>query len=484
MNQQLTHTQQAALKQEHRLAPGQLQSLDLLSAPQMELEARIAAEMDINPALERIETEERGENPDDIYAEYGDMGLSPMSTDTPEEFDANRDDFHESLDAVVSGGGDFTGSAGSETEEKRLYALNSIAAKELPLDNLPEQLRYAQCPENLRKAAESIIINLDERGYLGATLAEIALECERTEAEVSEALKIVQSFDPPGIAARDLRECLLLQIDREKGPFHRKLHELVEKHLDLIEKNKLQQIAKAMRIDMEDLQILLEKLKKLDPAPGAKQDETVYVQPEVTVVRGEDGEYTVLPCKDTLPKLRISPYYQDLLDAPDTAPETKVWLREKISAAQQLMRNLDMRTGTIQRIAELIVAGQHEFFENGPESLKPMTMREIAEKLNRDESTVSRAIANKYLASGQGLTAFRDFFSGGYRNDSGDSISSSGIKEIIRDAVEQENPRSPLSDSKIEKLLKDRGLTVARRTIAKYREELGIAPSHIRKSYT
>lgn len=242
-----------------------------------------------------------------------------------------------------------------------------------------------------------------------------------------------------------------------------------------------------MDLTQEELGKLIDILKKMDPHPGfsVSDGNVAYVRPEVSVIRnGETGELQVQTERDLMPRLRLSKHYLAMLDDPNTPEDAKDYIREKIASAKQLMNSLEQRSSTIEHIASLIIAAQHDYFELGPEALKPMTMRDIADKIGRDESTVSRAIANKYLSTPNGVVPFRDFFSGGFRSDeNGEEVSSRGIKELIRDAVAKEDPRSPLSDSRIESILKERGFTVARRTVAKYREELGIPSSQLRKVF-
>lgn len=490
----LDFLQKAETKLEHTLAPHQLQALDLLAAPLLELENLIAHELAENPVLEEATPEsgqkqenalEEGRNPHP--AEESASGGTSQEDTAP--LDENREDFTESLEHYLEesgdAGADFFGAAGRDPDgAERRDIFDFIAAEPSLQEQLLAQLRLSSCPEDLRAAAEEIIGNIGESGYLDITPAGAAQNISCPLEDMEKALKLVQTFDPPGIGARDLKECLLLQIDRDKGRYPPRLRELVEKHLGDAAKNKLPQIAKEMGIPLPELQDLLGTLKKLNPHPGAAAapGNTPFVRPEVSVVR-EGDEFKAVLEKDSLPKLTLSRTYLAMLDNPDVPEDAKNYIREKAASARQLMKSLQLRGSTIFQIAERIVSAQHDFFLSGPEALKPMTMREIADKIGRDESTVSRAIARKYIRTPRGLFPFRIFFSGGFRNESGSEVSAFGIKEIIRDAVAKEDPARPLSDSKIEKLLKDRGFTVARRTVAKYREELGIPASPLRKVF-
>ena len=480
MNQGLIHSQKIDVTQEHTIAPHQLQSLDILAANRMELEEKITAELEANPVLEMAESAdaEQEETEDDLL-----LPPSGSPEDTPyetENLDENRDDFSETLDRYLENGTDFFSG-----EEQTGSIFDTLSTEESLQEQLLEQLNLSDAPARLRPVAEEIIGNIGDNGYFESAAAEIAqtMQCSIETAE--EALALVQTFDPPGIGARDLKECLLLQIARDPGKHDPRLAELIEKYLDDLAKNRLPQIAKAMDLPMDRLQELVTELKKLAPHPasGITPGGVVYVKPEILVEQNEDGEFEAVPVRDSTPRLRLVSRYLKMLDDPFTPEDAKSYIREKIASAQQLMYNLEQRTSTIQRVAELIVANQHDFFAVGPEALRPMTMREIAEKIGRDESTVSRAVAGKYMQTARGPVAMRDFFSGGFRQEDGSEISSRGIKEIIREAVAEEDPTAPLSDSKIEAILKEQGFTVARRTIAKYREELGIASSQLRKVY-
>ena len=480
MNQGLIHSQKIDVTQEHTIAPHQLQSLDILAANRMELEEKITAELEANPVLEVVESAdaEQDETEDDLLLPPpGSPENTPYET---ENLDENRDDFSETLDRYLENGTDFFSG-----EEQTGSIFDTLSTEESLQEQLLEQLKLSDAPAHLRPVAEEIIGNIGDNGYFESAAAEIAqtMQCSIETAE--EALALVQTFDPPGIGARDLKECLLLQIARDPGKHDPRLAELIEKHLDDLAKNRLPQIAKAMDLPMDRLQELVTELKKLAPHPasGITPGGVVYVKPEILVEQNEDGEFEAVPVRDSTPRLRLVSRYLKMLDDPFTPEDAKSYIREKIASAQQLMYNLEQRTSTIQRVAELIVANQHDFFAVGPEALRPMTMREIAEKIGRDESTVSRAVAGKYMQTARGPVAMRDFFSGGFRQEDGSEISSRGIKEIIREAVAEEDPTAPLSDSKIEAILKEQGFTVARRTIAKYREELGIASSQLRKVY-
>ncbi len=491
-DQILSHQQSQELRQEQVLSPQQYQSLEILLAPLLQLQEKISQELAVNPLLEQDEDRHLELAGDPL--EIGNMDDRPPPADDDDgSFDdvdsVNTDELQEisQLARDWNEGNYESGnsSGGSEEQERRSFMFNSLEALPSLQEQLLSQLRLSDASPDLIPVAEIIVGSIDDTGYLRSNLPDIAMAAEATVPEVEKALKLVQSFDPPGIGARDPRECLLLQIDRHSPP-NKLLKKLVANHLDDIGRNHLPQIAKAMKISLEDLHVLLHELKKLTPFPGnaVTTDAPEYVVPEMSIEKNEGGEFIIVDSKEYIPRLRISQTYMDLLENPATDRETREYIRNNLLNAKNLLRSLDQRQDTIHKITSVIVDTQHDFFEQGVEALRPLTLQQVADKLDIHGATVSRAIAGKYLQTPWGLFEYKYFFSGGYRTEDGGEISARGVKEKIRDLIADENPEKPLSDSKLEKLLKDSGMVnIARRTIAKYREELGIPPSHIRKQY-
>ena len=472
-------SQQQELKQTQTLAPQQLASLSLLTLPVMELENRITAEMAQNPVLEIDE-----ERPDASDEEpFSDSSPEDEGDFTPDNnmLDANREDYEEHLDRVLEADEPETG--GDEAERRRQFLFDSITAETSLQEALLDQLRFADAPGKIRACAEYVIGSLDENGYFQGTLADAAQAAGADMDEAQAALQLVQSFDPPGIAARDLKECLLLQAGRS-APENEKLSLLIREHLEELVRNKLPQIAAAMRIGMDELNGLIAELRQFSPHPGASMDQhnEPYIIPEVTVVPDGD-EFRLLDNEPPFGRLSISKTYQKMLENPALAAEDKAYLRSKIEAGKTLIHGLEQRKSTIRRIAELIVNSQYDFMKYGPRALKPMTMRQAADKLGLHETTVSRAVSGKYIQTPVGLFEFRFFFSGGFLSGEGEEVSAQSIKDMIREFITGENPSKPLSDSQLSKMLGDKGFDVARRTVAKYREELGIPSSQLRKAY-
>lgn len=492
------------LRQEQILAPQQIQSLEILMVPMMELEERIAQEMEANPVLE-LEAHSP-EEPKDAEASADDHELAEDAAiakgedkehlsgfDHPDERDQHiPEDADEELTQLIQLAENWQNAIpqlrnrnGEEEEddERRQRLFDNIVEEPSLQEQLLEQLRLAERDAKTAKIAEIIIGSIDEGGYLRSNLADLATAAEVELQDIETALALVQSFDPPGIGARDLRECLLLQLERQ-GKGKGKLARLVRNHLEEIARNKLPQVAKRMEIGLDELNKLIEELKTLNPHPGAAvaPNNPIYVIPEIFVERVGD-EFKIVQNDDSVPRLRISSLYLKLLEDPKVPDETKSYIRGKLSSGKMLIKSLEQRQSTIRRIAEVLVSTQYDFLDKGIEHLKPLTMQQVADKLDLHETTISRAIANKYIQTPIGLFEFKYFFTGGYQSSGGEEVSSRGVKEMIRDIISHEEPDSPISDSKICELLKAKGLEVARRTVAKYREELGIQSSHLRKAY-
>ena len=472
-------SQQQQQKQIQTLAPQQLASLSLLSLPIMELETRIAEEMSRNPVLEFDESEPESSDQEDFPVDdaFGDEKTDNSS----EPADANREDYEEYLDRMLDSGGQGTDS--DDTEKKRQFMFDSIAAETSLQETMLEQLRFADVSPAVRSCAEYVIGSLDENGWFRGTLPDAAQAAGSSLQEAEQALTLVQSFDPPGIAARDLKECLLLQAARASGSSP-ELETLIRDHLEELAHNKLPQIASAMKISMDELNRLIAELRGFTPHPGKVLDQhrEPYIVPEVTVVPDGD-EFRLIEKEPPYGRLTISKDYQKMLENPALAAGDKAYLRSMIDSGKSLIHSIEQRKSTILRIAELIVNAQYDFMKYGPRALKPMTMRQAADKLGLHETTVSRAVSGKYMLTPVGLFEFKYFFSGGFQSEEGEEVSARAIKNMIRDLVNAEDPAHPLSDSKLSNLLAEKGFEVARRTIAKYREELGISSSQLRKVY-
>lgn len=470
-------------KQEQILSPQQRQSLEVLAAPLMELQTRLNEEALLNPMLEV-------ESPALEYS-VGDP-LSNALVDADRAAAADLDPEDRDMEELTSGMDGWLdalpvcGEDSSDTpdrERKHDFALNSLTASATQQDYLLEQLRYQDIPEDLFRAASEVIGNLDERGFLLATDKEIAEGAGCDEEVAARAVKLVQSFEPAGIAARTLEESFLLQL-KALGITDHILLDIVARHMDLLARNQIPQLARNYRISVDELKKKLAVLRELNMRPGALLDNTpeAVAVPEF-IVKRHGRELLIVDNPGAVPKLRISSDYDDILRNSGTPADAKKFLMEKRTAAEQLIRALTQRETTLKRITELLVSMQYDFFFKGPKALKPLTMLQLAEKLDLHETTISRAVSGKYLGTPFGVFEYRSFFSGGYVSRGGEEIASGGVKEKLRELIAGEDRRKPLSDEKLAGLLKDAGLPVARRTVAKYREELGILPTHLRKEF-
>lgn len=482
------------------LSPQMQQSLALLQAPVMELRALVEQEMSVNPVLEEISPMDRAasaeaesggapeRNPLDPTEPPADVLFDP-ATEKPNG--AAVDDFQVTLERLTQMDQEWRDHFSQTNvplrqaevdDEKRQFLMDSLTQAVSLRGNLEAQLQLVDMPPDLRSAAELIIGNLTDEGYLATPLSALAQTSDVSQERLEAALAFVQSLEPAGIAARDLRECLLLQLER-RGQKESLEYVVVRDHLEALGRRRYHDIGAKLGIFWDEVQDAAENIAKLRPRPGSELSsvEPEYVVPEVTVSRGENG-YQVTLNDEPLPKLRISHTYKDLLTQASSNSEVRDYLRDKIRAGKFLIRCLDQREQTIKRIAEEIVRRQHEFFEHGRASLKPMTMAQVAEAVGVHETTVSRAVAAKYMDSPQGLIEMRALFTSGVATSDGGSVASTGVKELIGELVRNEDSAHPLTDDQIEAQLKAQGIKIARRTVAKYRGEMKILPVAMRRN--
>jgi RNA polymerase sigma-54 factor len=363
---------------------------------------------------------------------------------------------------------------------------NTLSTAASLSDHLLWQLSLQTDDDRLKEIGAAIIGNLDDDGYLVASVEEIAAMGEWPVADVERALQHVQTFDPIGVAARDLQECLWLQI-RHIGLEGTPTEKIVTEHLRLLQNHQVPEIARKLGISLDDLKEHVEIIRNLDPKPGSRYNpsQSQYVIPDVYVVKVED-QYVAALNEEGLPQLRISPVYRRLLDKTgagggDQNDETRAYVKDKFRSALWLIKSVDQRQKTIHKVATSIINFQREFLDHGIEYLRPLVLRDVANDIGMHESTVSRVVNNKYMHTPQGVFELKYFFHSGISSSFGESVSSVTIKQRIRKIIENEDPRKPLSDSKIVSILQKEGLMLARRTIAKYREELKIPTSNQRK---
>src|SRR5438874_4962671 len=370
-----------------------------------------------------------------------------------------------------------------EAKDKRQFFFDSIAMQETLQQHLIGQLNQTALNADDRKTAELIIGNIDDNGFLQSTSEEMALSSGIPKEDFEKMLTLIQSFYPQGVGARDLRECLLIQLQRE-GKEGSLEYKIISEHMEDLGKRRFPEIARRMGISVEEVQKCANNIARLNPRPGqvfaaAPQN---YVLPDVTVEK-VNGEYQVILNGDQIPHLRISNTYKDIMAQDGNGNEVKDYIRDKIRSGKFLIRSIHQRQQTISNIAHQIVSRQREFFDKGSSQLKPMTMVQIADAVGVHETTVSRAISGKYMATPQGVYEMKYFFTPGYQTATGESMSNTSVKEAILELVKNEEGNAPLSDKEIVEILSNRGIPIARRTVAKYRTELNILPSNMRRKY-
>jgi len=460
------------------LTPQLQQAIKLLQLPQLELSQMLNNELVENPFLEETAEEAPSEEP---------RGLE--STD--EGRDGPYDDAEAPLEKLMGfGAEEYFDSRSYDGRDLGYFAPDSNPVQTLEQyvsqgsdlsDHLSWQLRLSDAPDSLRPAAETVIGNVDDNGYLQATDEDIA-RFAGVDLEMARfAIRLVQGFDPPGVAARDLRECLLLQLEPLglKGTL---VERLVGEHLGDIEKRKYQALAARFGVTQEVIREAVRVIEGLEPKPGRgfSNLQPVYIKPDVYVIRDND-DFRIILNDESVPNLRINSYYRKLLMNKNAlSKDEREYLNERLRSAVWLLKSLDHRNKTIYRVTECILNFQREFFLKGVAAMKSLNLKDVALELDMHESTVSRATSNKYLSCSHGLFNFRYFFSSGIKGEHG-TVSSTSVKDMMGKIVGEEDPARPLSDQKIAEMLKNFNMKIARRTVAKYRDELGIPPQNVRK---
>src|SRR5437870_8770635 len=469
--QGMRQTQNLALQQV--LSPQLQQSLLILQTPLLELRNLVQQEMETNPVLEELPEE---------------PGVDERNEVEPSA-DHNFKNEFEKLASLDEEWRDYMAQSASyrdskEAQDKRQFVFDSIPVQETLQQNLIGQLNQSVLSASDRKAAELIIGNIDDNGFLQSTPEEMALNSGIPKEDFEKMLVLIQSFYPSGVGARDLRECLLIQLAR--GGKERSLeYKIVSEHMEDLGKRRFPEMARQMGISVEDVQKAADNIARLNPRPGqvfaaAPQN---YVLPDVMVEK-VDGEYQITLNNEQIPHLRISNLYKDIIASGNTqGSDVKDYIRDKIRSGKFLIRSIHQRQQTILNIARQIVSRQRDFLEHGPSHLKPMTMGEVADAVGVHETTVSRAVSGKYMATPQSIFEMKYFFTSGYQTATGESLSNISVKEAILDLVKHENGSAPLSDHEMVGILGERGIPIARRTVAKYRDELNILPSHMRRKY-
>jgi RNA polymerase sigma-54 factor len=470
------------LSQKLIMTPSLQQAIKLLQLSKLELQEVLNQELLENPLLEESAEEAKQE---DAEAE------AQEKTQTEEEAKAaepapekEKDSFDEiDYDAYFQDYIEYGYNPRMGEEHEEFPIENTLTRPPNLTDHLAWQLGMSDASPAVKEIGAFIIGNIDEDGYLRATNEEIAAAGPYDPADVEKAVSSVQSLDPIGVGARDLRECLLLQLEflEVDNPL---VETIVRDYWEMFMQRHFVQISKALGVDMKTLEGVVEIIKHLDPKPGRKysNERAIYVEPDVYIQKVGD-EYIIVLNEDGMPKLRINGSYRNMLNSMDSKSdgETVNYIKDKIRSAVWLIKSLDQRQRTIYKVAESIVKHQREFLEKGIDYLRPLVLRDVADDIQMHESTVSRVVSNKYMHTPRGLFLMKYFFHSGIDSDTGEDISSLTVKKKIQGFIDGEDPRKPLSDSKIMKILNDEGINIARRTVAKYRDELNIPSSTDRK---
>ena len=497
-------TQQVSMQQ--KMAPQLIHSLRLLQMPTIELEQAIQQELETNPLLEELSEEELSQDqeksqddsagdenldaeptseasevpdppevPDQVPDEPVDSNLAAGDVDGSLDADDWRDYLNEAAGGYNSHREEFDPNA--ESWE------NSEANRPSMLDLLREQLQFTDLTEAEREVAEYIIGNLDDDGFLTLSSAEIADVIGISVDEVERVLAVVQSFEPSGMAARNLRECLMIQL-RDRGMGDSVPMTIVRNYLDDLINRRYSRICRSLNITKEEINSASKIIESLNPKPGFSPEPRInenLVYPDLQVEK-VDGQYLVLLNDRKVPTLRVNPLYKFLLNQSEReSGEAKKYVVTKLNSARWLINAIDQRRGTMLKVMRRIVQNQKEFFDEGPGHLRPMVLQEVADKVEMHVSTISRVINGKYVQTRHGVFELKYFFDGKLSTEEGGEISTKTVKGKIAKMIAEENPKAPLSDQKIAEILKSEGIDIARRTVAKYRDQLKISPTRYRK---
>jgi RNA polymerase sigma-54 factor len=462
------------------LTPQLQLAIKVLQLSRLELVEEIRQQLETNPVLEEEPSEEESvpleEGEQDVEAGFFDVGEEASDLSALEKGDL------EAWKRFVEGYNKFSTSPGVKVSTEEFPTIEAtLAKKETLADHLLWQVRASDLNDKERRIAEFIIGNLNDDGYLvDLELEDIASGCQCSIEEAQRVLEKVRQFDPVGVGARNLIECLLIQA-RTYYPHNEKLQRLIENHLGDLEKRDYQRIAKALACSLDEAKVMCETVQRMEPRPGRAfpSGDVIYIQPDVFVFKLGD-EYVTVVNEDGLPKLRLGQYYEELLNVAKSE-EAKDFIQGRLRSALWFIRALHQRQNTIRKVTESIVRFQRAFLEKGISHLRPLTLREVAEDVGLHESTVSRVTTNKYVFTPRGLLELKFFFNTRLQSLDGQDIGAEAVKARIRELIENEDSNSPLSDEQIVKVLRKENVVVARRTVAKYRKALEIPSSAERR---
>lgn len=505
MSMRMDLSQNMRAEMRMKMAPRMIQSMEILQMPLLALQERIDQELNDNPLLLDMNEAEPGEA--EVYQPEQGSSSTDASDNAPEPVaeakaeqdvaesqaevaetpadDVWDDDFHDFDDQFRENSLSRAGL--DELSERKLEALMNAADRPPTLqDHLEEQLTLLELPPDQAMMAEFIINNLDERGYLMVSVHEIARESGHAimPTAVEEVLKVVQTLDPPGVAARNLKECLLLQISDDQ-PMARELRVLIQNHLEDIQHNRLPLIEKKTGIPIAKIKDAIEQIRRLDPRPGSRfqVSENDYVTPDFYLEETPEGRYRVCLVDESLPTLGVSRTYAQLARSRNVDGQTRDYLQRKLQAARWLIEAIEQRRGTLQKVAQEILDIQQKFIDLGDEYLEPLKMQQIADRVGVHVTTISRAVDDKWISTPRGIYPLKRFFTGGTTTADGEELAWETVKQKMTELIAKENKSKPLSDEDIMKAFLADGITIARRTVTKYREAMHIPSSRQRKAY-
>jgi RNA polymerase sigma-54 factor len=482
--------QHLRLEQRMKLSPRMIQAMEILQLPLMALEERIEQEVQANPVLEVRQPADQPAEPADTTAEEGDRGERDLVIDG-----SGSEDFERLAQFEREYGPDFVPESSppatdADGRDRKMDAMANTPAHETTLvEYLQQQWLFVEAEPELRDAGTVLIDYIDADGYIRTPLEEIAAAADPgpTTGQLREALKLVQTLDPLGVGARDLKECLLIQLRARQAEGHDVTLEieLVSRFLRDIEANRLPQIARRLGRSIDDIKAGLASLSKLNPRPGSTigHPAAPAVNPDVIIEIDEDGQIIARTPDGRGPRLHISREYRRMVREKSIDTSARKFLQTNIRSAQWLMTAVEQRRETIRRVAEEVFTFQRGFLDDGPEALKPLPMSDVAEKVGVHVATVSRAVAGKYAQTPRGIFPLRMFFSGGTRTAQGQDVSWDAVKVKLQEIVDSEDKNHPLSDDDLAAAMKTQGIDIARRTVAKYRGLLNIPPARQRRQY-
>ena len=464
------------------MTPELIQAIQILQFNTQELDAYVEEQLLVNPVLEHSTAEASERDSREEREESFPDAVNQQKTEGNQE----KDDFDwkeyirdRQYDDISYRQGEYA------PDEEKNDPLERYVSSDVTLpEHLLFQLQCAELSGEGKRIGDYIVESLDENGYLTSSVEEMAQALNVPEEEVQDVLAVIQTFDPLGVGASDLSECLLIQL-RQQGQLTEIFELVIRNHLKDLAENRLGAIAREMGITTGEVQLVSDVIRMLEPKPGrqfASQGETKYIVPDV-IVEKIDEEYVVTINDNSTPHLMVSSYYRNLLQSAEKDEALSKYLSDRVNSALWLIKSIEQRKQTIYNVVSAVVRYQKEFFEKGSKYLKTLTLKDIAEEVGIHESTVSRSINGKYMQCCKGVFEIKYFFSAGVAGSAGEGISSNSIKEFIKEIVDEEDPKSPYSDQDMAEMLQEKGIKISRRTVAKYRDEMHILSSSKRKRY-